>query len=71
MLFKQVQADQKDMALGVEMNIEVGRKLQSKSVERAVRDNNDGFNFELWAAEVRPKLIAAIQKRSGDLIGNQ
>lgn len=49
------------------MNAEVGRKLQDKSVEGSGRGSNGSFNFELWAADVRPKLIAALQKRSGDL----
>jgi hypothetical protein len=55
------------MVLGVKMNAEVGRKLQDKSIEGSGRGSNGSFNFELWAADVRPKLIAALQKRSGDL----
>jgi len=29
-----------------------------------VNGNNDSFNFDLWVKEVRPQLIAALQKRA-------
>jgi len=33
-------------------------------IESSFRYNNESFNFELWAKEVRPQLVAALQKRS-------
>lgn len=33
-----------------------------KPVETLVSDNNDNFNFELWASLVRPQLLAVLKK---------
>ena len=41
------------------------RKLNDKLVETAVTYSSDSFNFELWTKEVRPQLIAALQRRAG------
>ena len=29
-----------------------------------VRENKNNFNFDLWAKEVKPQLIAALKKRA-------
>lgn len=35
-----------------------------KFVKASASDNNDSFNFELWAKEVKPLLLAALKKRA-------
>jgi hypothetical protein len=44
------------------MNTELENKQQDKPVQVPVIPNNDSFNFESWAREVRPLLLAALQK---------
>lgn len=49
------------------MNTHLNNKQQDKFVKGAVSANNDSFDFELWAREVRPLLLAALQKRATKL----
>jgi|GEM_PF-6675113 len=35
-----------------------------KSVKASASDNDDSFNFETWAREVKPQLLAALKKRA-------
>ena len=35
-----------------------------KSVKASASDNNDSFNFERWAREVKPQMLAALKKRA-------
>ena len=37
-------------------------KSQNKSAE-SIRSNQSEFDFELWAKQVRPQLLASVQKR--------
>ena len=38
-----------------------------KNVDPPVSSDNDSFNFELWAKEVRYQLLAVVQKRTNKI----
>ena len=38
-----------------------------KNVDPPVSSDNDSFNFELWASEVRAQLLAVVQKRTNNI----
>lgn len=40
----------------------MGETKQNQSSE-PTRPNSNEFNFELWAKQVRPQLLASLQKR--------
>ncbi len=46
------------------MGTEVKNKLQAEPFVALVSPNNDRFNFDLWAKEVRIQLLAALAKRA-------
>lgn len=46
------------------MSTQVKKNLKDELVEESLSNNNDSFNFDVWAAEVRPQLYAALQKRA-------
>jgi hypothetical protein len=49
------------------MDTQLKNQQQDKFVKVTVSANTDGFNFELWAREVRPLLLAVVQKRTKKL----
>lgn len=42
----------------------MNKKCKNQPLEAVNSIKYNSFNFELWAALVRPQLIAALQKRS-------
>jgi hypothetical protein len=46
------------------MDTKVTKKLHNKPIEKLSGGNNDSFDFEQWAVQVRHQLIAALQKSS-------
>ena len=44
-------------------NTKVKNDLQNKLAEASASSKDDGFNFDLWAGQVRRQLLAAINKR--------
>jgi hypothetical protein len=42
------------------------QKQQAYPVEISANSNQDFFNFELWANEVRRQMIASLQKKSAE-----
>jgi hypothetical protein len=44
------------------MNTQEAKKLQTQTANSS-SSNHAGFDFELWAKEVRPQLLAALQKK--------
>jgi hypothetical protein len=44
------------------MNTTSKKQQQNKSSETLNSVNNDNFNFEVWAREVRRQLLAALHK---------
>ena len=49
------------------MNTKIEKKLQDKP--RALpSDNDQSFNFDLWANKVRPQLLAALKKTGTQII---
>ncbi len=46
------------------MNSNIQKQRNNESIDTSVSYNNNSFNFELWAKEVRPHLVAALQRRA-------
>ncbi|MBV8886727.1 MAG: hypothetical protein JO235_22410 [Chroococcidiopsidaceae cyanobacterium CP_BM_RX_35] len=46
----------------------VKKPSQNQLLETSSNDNQSSFDFELWVKAVRPQLLAAIQRHSGDRI---
>lgn len=40
-------------------------KKESNKAPESATGHNPEFNFDLWAKQVRPQLLAALQKRGG------
>ncbi len=43
-----------------------GHRQQAYPVETSANGNQDFFNFELWATEVRRQMIASLQKKGAE-----
>lgn len=46
------------------MNLQLENHRKDKPVEALLSLNDDRFNFEVWASEVRHQMLASLQKRA-------
>lgn len=56
------------------MNVESGQKPTSLPSQASVSLNQNSFDFDAWAAQVRRQMIASLKKRTviyGDFWGNE
>ncbi len=47
------------------MTTKVKKQLQNQPDEALINCGQDGFDFERWVRAVRPQLLAAIRRSSG------
>ena len=49
----------------MDMDTKVKKQLQNQPNEASANGGQDGFDFERWVREVKPQLIAALRRSSG------
>jgi hypothetical protein len=54
-----------ELRIEMDMDTKVKKQLQNQPNEASANGGQDGFDFERWVREVKPQLIAALRRSSG------